>query len=203
MVDPIEVPAQGNDSESDGDPSSSEAPPQGARKIISRIIDIALWLAVLGVLSLALFPKKSGPEIGRDAVAHVLPVVGDASASSRTIPGKLERPLLIEAFASWCGACQRTSGILSDLKGAQDEGKLDVVAVSVDDNIQKALSAKNGWQIPVDVLHDESGKFARDYRVDVLPTFILVGVDGTVKRVTSGSPGASDIRAWLRESDED
>jgi hypothetical protein len=73
------------------------------------------------------------------------------------------------------------------------------VAVSVDDSPAEALMAKNEWPIDVDVLHDTTGRFARDYRVDVLPTYILVGVDGTVKRVTSGAPGASDIRAWLRE----
>lgn len=175
-----------------------------ARVWLSRIVDAALWLSVAGVLVLALAPKNSGPSVGTSAASHELAVVSatDGAAKTQAIPGRLERPLLIEAFASWCGACRRSSGILADLKAARDSGTLDVVAVSVDDSPEEALMAKNEWPIEVEVLHDSTGRFARDYRVDVLPTYILVGVDGRVKRVTAGAPGASDIRAWLREARE-
>jgi thiol-disulfide isomerase/thioredoxin len=107
--------------------------------------------------------------------------------------------LLIEAFASWCGACRRQSGLMSDLADARNQGQLDVIAVSVDQNVQNARKAKNSWPIPVDVVHDARGEFSQKYRVEVLPTYILVGTDGLVKRVTAGVAGASDIRAWLKE----
>lgn len=173
-----------------------ESPRSSTRIWFSRVVDVALWLAVAGVLLLAFMPKNSGPAVGTPAAAHELALVGEAG--SRAIPGKLERPLLIEAFASWCGACRRNSGVLSDLEEARKGGKLDVIAVSLDESKSDALSAKQEWPIVTDVVHDSSGHFARDYKVDVLPTYILVGVDGTIARVTAGSPGASDIRAWLR-----
>ena len=187
MADPVDEPADGD-----------AHPPSRARSAISKILDGVLWLAVLGVLALALFPKNSGPGVGQPATALTLQVIGE-TAEPRAVPGDLERPLLIEAFASWCGACRRNAGLLTDLQSAQDEGLLDVVAISVDDRAEKALLAKKSWPITVDVLHDGSGTFAREYKVDVLPTYILVGVDGKVKRVTSGTPGASDIRAWVNE----
>lgn len=165
------------------------------------MVDIALWAAVLGVITLAILPKNSGPDVGQPASSLELPLVGHPG-HTRILPGDGSRPLLIEAFASWCGACRRNSGILNDLNAAQEEGRLDVVAVSVDDHERKALEAKNQWPISVDVLHDADGKFARNYRVEVLPTYILIGTDGKVKRVTSGSPGASDIRAWLSASQQ-
>jgi thiol-disulfide isomerase/thioredoxin len=169
------------------------------RRKFSRVIDAVLFVAIIGVLVLALFPRKSGPSVGEPAAVLTLNTVGDAQKSSRTLPGHLERPLLIEAFASWCGACKRNAGLLGDLDDAQKEGQLDVVAVSVDETPEQALSAKLSWPIPVDVLHDASGKFSRAYQVDVLPTYILIGKNGRVKRVNSGNPGASDIRAWLHE----
>lgn len=181
------------------EPESPEKSPSKTRIWFSRAVDVVLWLAVAGVLLLAFLPKNSGPTVGTRAAVHQLDLVGEAG--TRTIPGKLERPLLIEAFASWCGACRRNSGVLTDLERARSDGKLDVIAVSVDDSKSAALSAKEEWPIVADVVHDVSGRFARDYKVDVLPTYILVGVDGTIERVTAGSPGASDIRAWLRASD--
>lgn len=174
-------------------------PVSPGRRLLTRVIDVAIWVAVLGVLVLALMPSRSGPPVGKPAAALELPSVGGA-AEMQSLPGELKRPLLIEAFASWCGACRRNAGVLGDLRAAEAEGRLDVIAVSVDDSPKKALAAKNEWPILGEVLHDAEGAFAREYKVDVLPTYILVGTDGQVKRVTSGNPGASDIRAWLTES---
>lgn len=179
--------------------SGTPSKPPEARRKLSRLVDAVLFVAILGVLVLALFPKKSGPSVGEPAAVLTLATVGNLSEDSRVLAGDLQRPLLIEAFASWCGACRRNASLLGDLSEAQEQGQLDVVAVSVDESPEQALAAKQSWPIPVEVLHDGSGKFSRAYQVDVLPTYILVGIDGRVKRVTSGNPGASDIRAWLNE----
>lgn len=176
-------------------------PTSVARRIFSRAIDISLWLAVLGVVGLALMPSRSGPGVGTPATVVNVRTIEGASAR-QSLPGELKRPLLIEAFASWCGACRRNARILDDLASAQEEGRLDVVAVSVDDTPEEARAAKNAWPIPVEVLHDKAGEFSRAYKVEVLPTYILIGTDGQVKRVTTGNPGASDIRAWLSEFEE-
>jgi thiol-disulfide isomerase/thioredoxin len=172
--------------------------PSKAKGPLSRFLDALLWITVIGVLFFAFIPRKSGPALGPAVSISALPLVG-ATGETRSIPGELKRPLLIEAFASWCGACRRQSGLMSDLASAQDQGQLDVIAVSVDQNVQKALHAKKSWPIPVDVVHDARGEFSQKYRVEVLPTYILVGTDGLVKRVTAGVAGASDIRAWLKE----
>lgn len=185
-------------------------PPEEESSWLRRATDVVIWLAVAAALMLAFWPRSSGPQEGKPAAALELPVVEAKGRGAqfgekpelRSIPGALERPLLIEAFASWCGACRRTSGTLEELRPAQTAGKLDVIAISVDDDARKALQAKTSWPINVEVLHDEAGEFSRSYQVDVLPTYILVGTDGTVKRVTAGIAGASDVRAWLAEAEK-
>jgi thiol-disulfide isomerase/thioredoxin len=179
-------------------------PPKEKREqsLLSKIIDGVLWALVVGVLFLAVMPRNSGPKLGPAASIGELPLVSNgAPGETRKVPGSLERPLLIEAFASWCGACRRQSGLMGDLAEAQKAGKLDVLAVSVDRSAKKALEAKNSWPIPVDVVHDARGEFSKLYNVEVLPTYVLVGTDGQVKRVTTGTAGASDIRAWLSEGE--
>lgn len=177
----------------------AQAAPQ-PRGRFSRIADWLIWAAVAAALVLAFMPRSSGPQEGLPAPAQVLPRVG--AEGNFQLPGELQRPLLIEAFASWCSACRRTSGTLHDLRAAEKAGRLDVVAVSVDDRAEQALAAKKSWPIEVDVVHDESGSFSREYRVEVLPTYILIGTSGKVERVTAGVPGASDLRAWLKAADE-
>lgn len=175
--------------------------PSAARRLFSRVIDVGLWLAVLGVVGLGLMPSRSGPSVGKPAAVVEVQTLEDAGARHR-LPGELKRPLLIEAFASWCGACRRNARILDDLGAAREEGRLDLALVSVDDAPEEALAAKNSWPILAPVFFDVTGEFSRAYKVEVLPTYILIGTDGQVKRVTTGNPGASDIRAWLAEYDE-
>ncbi|GEM_PF-1656271 len=173
------------------------------RSLASRAIDIILWLVVAVVLAFALIPKDSGPHLNIKAAELSLPRVGSpGNGSLQPLPGELKRPLLIKAFASWCGACRRDNALLEDLHEAERSGKIDVVAVSVDQNAAQALQAKNTWPIKVDVLHDSQGAFNRSYQIHVLPTYILIGTDGLVKRVTAGTAGASDIYAWLHASDD-
>lgn len=188
-----------NESSTPGAPDKIKTVEKG-RSTLSKWIDGALWVAVIAVLFFAVIPRRSGPDLGPALEISALPVVGDeGNGEARDLPGDLKRPLLIEAFASWCGVCRRQSGLMDDMAEAQKEGKLDVVAVSVDRNARQALEAKNSWPIPVDVLHDARGEFSKRYKIEVLPTYILVGTNGQVKRVTTGSAGASDIRAWLSE----
>lgn len=198
--DPPDAPALPPDAPalpSDAPALPSDAPSR-AKSPLSRVLDGALWVTVVGILFFAFIPRKSGPSLGPAVTISALPLVG-APGETLLIPGELKRPLLIEAFASWCGACRRQSGLLSDLADAQNQGHLDVVAVSVDQSVQRALQAKKSWPIPVDVAHDARGEFSQKYRVEVLPTYVLIGTDGQVKRVTAGVAGASDIRAWLNE----
>jgi thiol-disulfide isomerase/thioredoxin len=162
---------------------------------MKRLLDAALWLAALGVLAFALWPRSSGPTVGTPGAPFALPVLGASAPFEHS--GARERPLLIEVFASWCSACQRSSSVLDALGEAADGKKLDVVAVSVDDDASAASAAQRSWPIRVPVLHDERGAFQRAYGVSVLPTYILLGADGRVLETTAGAPGASDIRRWL------
>ena len=115
------------------------------RRKVSRFIDVVLWLAVAGMIFFAFMPRDSGPQLGVKAAVLEMPVLG--TENRKFIPDKLDRPLLIKAFASWCGACRRSNGLLTELEDARKKGILDVVAVSVEEDAEDALSAKKNWQI--------------------------------------------------------
>ncbi len=168
---------------------------QTTKSFLKKLLDSALWIAAIVVVGLALWPKDSGPEPGSPSAHFELPIVGSTETFSHS--GARKRPLLIKAFASWCSACKRSASSLPALAEAARKGKLDVVAVSVDDKAQKALAAKKNWPIRVPVLHDENGRFKEAYDIVSLPTFILINSDGQVADVKTGSPGASDLRRWL------
>lgn len=175
--------------------SLSSSSPKPSR--LGKWLDYLLWGAGIAILVIALWPKDSGPSVGAPASSFELPLVGAQGSFSHE--GPRDKPLLVEAFASWCGACRRSNGLISSLGEANEQ--LDVVAVSVDDNPAAALNAKRSWPIDVPVLHDRDGSFQRNYRVQVLPTFILIGKGGEIQDVTVGRVGATDLRRWLRAAD--
>jgi len=52
------------------------------------------------------------------------------------------------------------------------------------------------WALTVPVVHADAA-FSRDYGITVLPTFILVGPDGTVLESASGPVGSARLERWL------
>src|SRR5688572_11530992 len=115
------------------DPISPPEPRRAWRRLFSRFVDVALWVGVVVALYLAFGRRDRGPVVGSEAATFELPVVGETRTV--TIAGKRDRPLLVKAFASWCGACKRANWY-DDPTDARTAGTLDVIAVSLDDSAE-------------------------------------------------------------------
>lgn len=165
----------------------------------SNLAQNALWIVALAILAYGLRPQRSGPEPGTKFEPVVLQTL-DGRSHRLAVRGK---PLLIEAFASWCVACRRNSSTLDAIFALGEQHKLDVVAVSVDADPADAASAAENWPIRAPVFVDRSGRFSKDFAIRVLPTYILVDADGTVRDVHAGTVGAGAFRSWLRAGSEE
>lgn len=163
---------------------------------LSRLLDFALY----GVLALMLVKfvsrKFSGPREGTPAAVIDLPLIGESNARFR-LEEHRGKPVLLEVFASWCGTCQRTA---PELRRAWDRhrGTVDFLAVGVNMSSEDAARVKSDWGIPYDVALDD-GHVAARYGIEVLPTFVLIGRDGRVEHVSTGSASSSDIDRWLEK----
>jgi thiol-disulfide isomerase/thioredoxin len=107
-------------------------------------------------------------------------------------------PVLVEVFASWCGACKSAAPMMSRVTRAARKREVRFVGVSVDDNVSAARATVQSWEIPYVVALDD-GSFSRDYEISVLPTFVLIDAEGNVKQVTSGVPREAELERWLGE----
>lgn len=164
-------------------------------KRASRFVDYAIW-AALGVgLLVLLHGGSSGPEEGSAAPPFELPFA-DREGVFR-LDDQKGKPVVMEVFASWCGACRRATPALSEAFRAHGSDAT-FVAVSLDDRREDAVAAKREWGIPFDVAHDD-GSVARAYRVSRLPTVVVIGADGVVRYTTTGSASPSTIARYLRD----
>ncbi len=165
-------------------------------KLSSRAIDWVIWAAILAVVVVLVRRRSSGPAEGTVAPRIDLPLVGgERRIDSEKLRGK---PVVLEVFASWCGACRRSAPILAESFRAHSADAVTFLGVSVDESPIEAARAKERWGIPYDVAVDD-GSVSRGYKVSLLPTVVVIGRDGTVRHTTTGVPSASDLDSWIAE----
>jgi thiol-disulfide isomerase/thioredoxin len=149
-------------------------------------------LLAFGVRSL--MRSSSGPKTDVLAPAFSLQALeGDERVALEQLRGA---PVLIEAFAPWCGACAQSAPALREAALAKRDKPVQFVSVMLDANPSSARRVKTEWGIVNDVLLDD-GTFARNYEISMLPTFILIDELGHVRVVSSGRADRDDIEEWL------
>jgi thiol-disulfide isomerase/thioredoxin len=162
----------------------------------SRFIDYAIWAAIGIAFVVVLRRRSSGPEEGAVAAPINLPLVGNEGRFQ--LADQKGKPVVMEVFASWCGACERAAPVLAEVYRAHDPSRVKFIGISLDDDAREAAALKQRWGIPYDVALD-NGSVARDYNIALLPTVIVIGSDGTVRHTSTGVPSKSDLERWIAE----
>jgi thiol-disulfide isomerase/thioredoxin len=162
---------------------------------LSKVLDYAIWAALAGVFVLIISRRSSGPDAGTTAAPIELPLLSKGGRFS--LAEERGKPVLLEVFASWCGACRRAAPAFAD--AYRDHGdRVRFVGIMVDDDPGVARQVVDAWEIPYDVALDTGG-VARAYNVELLPTVVLIDGDGLVRRVFTGAPSRSQLENWLTE----
>ena len=170
-----------------------ESVPRGK---LSRAADWALYAGIAGLFGLLVTRNSSGPHEGSHAASFQLPLAsGDGSFSLDDQRGK---PVLMEVFASWCGACEHAAPMVDEVFRDAEKSGVIFVGVSVDGDAHAARRVQESWPITYPVVVDD-GQVQRAYGVSLLPTFVLIDKSGTVKRVSSGVPSRRTLTRWLAE----
>jgi thiol-disulfide isomerase/thioredoxin len=159
-------------------PSETATPPPGRRKL-SRLFDGFLYLAIAGLFALLIARTGQGPKEGTVAAPFSLKLVGNEGQFQ--LDQHRGKPVLMEVLASWCGACESAAPMLRDVHREATENGVVLVGVSIDQDAREAGSVK------------------KSYGVSLVPTFVLIDRDGTIKRVSSGVPSRRTLSRWLTE----
>lgn len=111
------------------------------------------------------------------------------------------RVVVLDFWASWCGACKRSTPVLNDLSEEFAEQEVSFYAVNVEPIDRQTLQAAYlafGTKFPS--LHDRTGTVQRRYSIKMLPTVIVVGQDGLVHWASTGVPSKMRLRGAISEA---
>lgn len=176
--------------------STSPIPSAPPRRTLSKLIDWALYAAIAGLLLVLITRGGSGPREGSVAKSFQLPLA--SGSGDFRLDEQRGKPVLMEVFASWCGACEHAAPMVDDVYREAQKSGVVFVGISVDDDPVAARRVQQSWPIAYPVAVDD-GQVRRAYGVSLLPTFVLIDREGTVKHVSSGVPSRRTLSRWLSE----
>ncbi|HEX4048883.1 MAG TPA: TlpA disulfide reductase family protein [Elusimicrobiota bacterium] len=153
---------------------------------------------ILALASAAALCACSGGDASGTAPDFTLAARGGGTVSLSAQKGRV---VLLNFWATWCDSCKEELPVLEDIQKAQAGDRFRLLAVSVDDDPEKAVppfAASHGITYPI-LYSDRPTESA--YAVRELPTSFLIAPDGTIARRYVGPLDAraveNDILALL------
>jgi thiol-disulfide isomerase/thioredoxin len=123
------------------------------------------------------FVDAPAPEFAGVEVAQ-----GDAAPTLQALRGRV---VVLEFWATWCGACRALLPTLNDWHERFPAQQAQVVSVTVDPALKAARDAAQlGMRYPV--LSDPEGQTAQLYQAFALPTLFVIDRAGVVRDVSVG-----------------
>ena len=177
----------------------SEAQQSSPNRWIHWVVTVLVFVALYAWMTRG----NVSPFMGEQAPALSLPVAAgtDPAERSRVHLAEIDEVVVLEFWASWCGACQRTTPILNDLHDEFSSEGVAFYAVNVEPIDRQRLQAAHaafGTAFPS--LHDRTGEVQRRYAIQSLPTVLVVGRDGLVRWASTGIPSKMRLRAAISEA---
>lgn len=173
---------------------SPATPPSLIDRMLSErvLYPVAGALMVLALVAVALRPRHYGP-----ATDFELPLIGpqgDLGSERLRLQSLRGHPVLIDFWATWCGPCRAEIPILERVYERYRGRGLQVIGVNVDESGPSLVPRfREHFNIQYPLVYDLGGTASRIYRVEGLPTLVLVDRDGAVRMRLAGTLGEEDL----------
>jgi thiol-disulfide isomerase/thioredoxin len=118
---------------------------------------------------------------------------GPAAGAQTALSEFRGRVVLLDFWASWCGPCRRALPSLKRLQAVYGHDDLVVVSISEDDDQDTWRAFVSVNQMTWAQRFDGDGGYQRQFGINGLPTYVLIGRDGNVVDKFIGEDPATSI----------
>ena len=171
------------------------------RQILACIAMVTAFAAALAVSPAGAPAALMAPNLREAAADFALRDANDSIVKLSDYKGKV---VLLDFWATWCGACKIEIPWFIEFENEYKDSGLAVIGISMDEDgwtSVKPFLEKEKVNYPVVVGNEDLAKL---YGVEVLPMTLLIGRDGRIASSHAGlvdkSVFESDIRRLLQEN---
>jgi len=118
--------------------------------------------------------------------ANAEEVIGSQVTLEQALAKHKGEVVYLDFWASWCGPCRKSFPWMNKIEAEYKSQGFSVISVNLDAN--KALATKFLEEIPASftVIYDPKGKIARHFKIQGMPSSMLIGRDGKIKSRHTG-----------------
>jgi thiol-disulfide isomerase/thioredoxin len=137
------------------------------------------------------------------ATSKVIPFIAPLinsydSKDSLTVNATINKPIIINFWASWCGPCR------VEMKNVETiwkkyEGKVLIIGIATQDTQEAVENFVSDMSITYPISLDSSSSIAREYQISQIPTTIFVDSKGNIHKRSIGTISEEFIEKTLIE----
>jgi thiol-disulfide isomerase/thioredoxin len=150
--------------------------------------------------AVAQFDPRADPApafTGKPAIDFSLTDLQGRTHSLSSMRGKT---VLLDFWATWCGPCRMTMPQVAKIHAEYKDRGVEVMSINVGEPAAKAADyiAKNGYAFTT--LLDKDREVSTSYRVNGIPTLIVIDASGTISDYLVGARDDKALRAALKKA---
>lgn len=113
-------------------------------------------------------------------------VISSQTALEQALNKHQGEVIYLDFWASWCGPCRKSFPWMNDIQKQYQSQGFRVISINLD--ADKSLATKFLLESPADftVIYDPKGKIAKHFKIQGMPSSMLIGRDGQIKSSHTG-----------------
>lgn len=113
-------------------------------------------------------------------------VVGSQAQLEQALSKHLGEVVYIDFWASWCGPCRKSFPWMNKVQAQYQSQGFSVISINLD--ADRALAEQFLLETPANfaVIYDPKGKIAKHFKIQGMPSSMLIGRDGKIQSKHTG-----------------